>query len=364
MKILIAPILQGKPWNGATIYSDSLGGSESAVAFMAKALVRKGAQVTVMASGPGGVYDGVTYVTQNEFAYLVAAQWDVMIASRWIEILEQPWQARMRVLWVHDLPQHGTQIFANRVITVSAYQAAMWALPPEVVLISRNGYDPDLYTIQPNRLRDLNKLVWASNPDRGLPIAARIFQQLRERWPELELHVYGRSSIYGWSDAEETKFLPREDHMTNVFLHPSLPRGRLAVEFAKAWALFYPTYWPETSCMTAIEAQALGLPVVSAPVGALPETVKGGILTYDYLNAISQLRNHARWRALSEAGQAHVREYYQWDVIADEWLTDFDVFLRGQGVPDNGAVPGSSVRAEDLVPEVVGADGSAEGEAA
>lgn len=354
MRILITPLLQGKPWNGATVYSEGLGGSESAVVYMARALYQQGAKVTVVCAGQPGSFDGVRYEHVSELGKLIQHEWDVVISSRWVDVLNQPLSAGVRVLWVHDVPQGAMQIAADYVFTISEFQTRLYGIPPQHSFVTRNGFDPAAFYFDPLRDRDQNMLVWASNPDRGLPIAARIFQEIRKRWPSLELHVYGRSAVYGWGNDVEAPFLPREADMTNVYLHAPLPRPKLGHIFRKAWALFYPTFWPETSCMTAIEAQACGLPIITAPVGALPETVKGGILGYDYLNAVSQLRNYGRWRTLSQEGLAHVRGRYEWRTIASEWLTLFDDRLRGQPVSPGGAVPGDAGdRAPDVVPEVV-----------
>ena len=71
--------------------------------------------------------------------------------------------------------------------------------------------------------------------------------------------------------------------------------------------------------MAALEAQAAGTPIVCSRYGALPETVAGGIPTFDFVNAISQLRNKNRYKKLSEIGM----EYAQgkdWDDRAVEWV--------------------------------------------
>jgi glycosyltransferase involved in cell wall biosynthesis len=170
----------------------------------------------------------------------------------------------------------------------------------------------------PLEARDPNKLIWTSNPDRGLAVAAHILQKIRERWPEMELHVYGRASVYGWGLDAEAPYVPRDASAQGVVIHEPLPRGALFEELRTAWALFYPATWPETFCMSALEAQAAGTPVICPPYGALPETVKGGVITYDFLNAISQLRNVARWRKLSQRGREWA-EQFDWDLVAERW---------------------------------------------
>jgi glycosyltransferase involved in cell wall biosynthesis len=115
--------------------------------------------------------------------------------------------------------------------------------------------------------------------------------------------------------------MPLEEHMENVFIHDPLPRHLLFNELKSAWAMFYPTYWPETFCMSALEAQACGTPVIAPPYGALTETVKGGVLTYDFLNAVSQLRNKRRWQKVSLAGVGWAREN-TWEHRAQQFIRE------------------------------------------
>jgi glycosyltransferase involved in cell wall biosynthesis len=98
-----------------------------------------------------------------------------------------------------------------------------------------------------------------------------------------------------------------------------VPRYALAKELKSSWAWFYPTTWPETYCIAGLEAQAAGTPIVAPPYAALNETVKGGILTHDFLNGFSQLRNKRRWEKLSLAGIEFAKEN-TWMHRADEWV--------------------------------------------
>ena len=327
MRICIVPALAGKAWNGATIYNDALGGSEAAVVYIARGLARAGADVHVLCSGEPGKFDGVQYYHASQFADLLRQAWDVLIVSRWSEVLQHPWQAEYRVFWVHDLPQQmGLQLACNKVFCISQFQAKMWGFGAEWIYPTSDGVDTTVFTPN-NGPRDTNKLVWISNPDRGLSGAARIFQEIRKRWPDLELHVYGRAAVYGWAGEAERYYLPLPEHSEHVFLHEPLNKIQLANVLKDAWAMFYPSFWPETCCMAALEAQACGTPVIACPIGALPETVQGGILTYDFNNAISQLRNVGRWAKLSASGIQFTSDF-SWDTIARRWLDFFTTATR------------------------------------
>lgn len=332
MRIIFTPVQAGKPWNGATIYQEPLGGSESAVVYLARALARKGHTVTVVTHGMPAVFDGVNYVTNEALGSLMSQRHDVIVSSRWLEILKYQWQVGARVFWSHDMPHVSGLIPADRGVFLTEFHAQSWGISePNWVRIIGNGVDMSLF-IGPDVERDPNKLVWTSNPDRGLPIATKIFQEIRQSWPDLELHVYGRSSVYGWGPETEAPYLPRPQHMENVFIHEALNKAALAIALREAWAWFYPTYWPETYCIAALEAQAAGTPCVSVPFGGLNETVQGGVLQYDFKNAISQLRNSSKWQKESQAGFefARTRDY---GIVADEWLAVFEEVLNGQPKP-------------------------------
>lgn len=319
-KWLFVPVQAGKYWNGGTVQTESLGGSEAAVSYTAKALSDVGEEVHVLGHFPPERlaspidYLGVKYWSNQFFQQLLNMEWDVVVASRWPAILSQPWQTGKRYLWSHDMPYDTLEVYADALVYVSEYQMRAYQIEGHVI---GNGIDPKIFRPVPVE-RDENVLIWASNPDRGLPVAAKIFQELRKRWPDLELHVYGRHSVYGWQ-GQEAIYLPNENDMQNVYLHESLPRYKLAKQLQKAFALFYPTFWPETFCITALEAEACGTPVITSPVGAMPELIKGGIISEDYVNAFSQLRNKSKYAKLSELGVTRGKNS-TWAYRAQQWL--------------------------------------------
>jgi glycosyltransferase involved in cell wall biosynthesis len=64
----------------------------------------------------------------------------------------------------------------------------------------------------------------------------------------------------------------------NVVQHGRIPQDRLAQELQEATIWLYPTYFTETYCITAIEAQLAGAIPVTNHLAALSETVKSGII--------------------------------------------------------------------------------------
>jgi len=322
MNWLFVPVPSGKPWTGSTPHLEPLGGSEAAVAFTAQALAKLGENVWVASHGTPqqSQYYGVTYFNTQALGDSLKHPWDVVVISRWVEAAQNEWNAKAIFFWSHDMPQGPINVRAHRIVFLTMTQLYAHHADPGACFLIGDGVEMSMFDNLGELERNPNKVIWAANPDRGLPLACRIFQQARKRWPDLELHVYGRSSVYGWTPETETPFLPRPEEMENVFMHDPLPRYALAKELKTAWAYFYPTWWPETYCMATLEAQAAGTPVICSPYAALTETVKGGILSYDFINAFSQLRNKRRWEKLSKAGVEWAREN-TWKHRAQEWIT-------------------------------------------
>lgn len=326
MRIVFTPLLQGKPFNGNTIYKEGLGGSESAVVFLARSLAKRGHDVTVYASGQEGVVDDVEYCAGDRIGEVQNEPIDAYISSRWVDALALPQQAKVKALWLHDNLYQGWNCphAVNFVVTLSrfhqmqfAYDGTPASLPQGVIAIG-NGIDTRLFI--GHEQRDRNRLIWTSNPDRGLYIAGRIFQRLRKRYPELELHVYGRAAVYGWGPEAEVPYMP--DDLTNIFLHDPLPKKELARELMKSWIWFYPHHWAESFCIAALEAQAAGCVPLATPLAALNEVVQHGVtgvLTNDFEAEFARLREtEGLWQALSEQGKAWAMQQ-DWDVRAEQW---------------------------------------------
>lgn len=321
MQLVFTPVIAGKQWNGATIYEEALGGSEAAVVYLARGLARRGHDVTVFTHGQPGTFEDVTYRHINTLHPRELEKYEIHISSRWLEILDAspaPW----KVFWAHDMPGYQLKsIDARLAVFLTEAHANAWGVPldhPSVTIIG-DGVDTSLFS--GHEERDENRLIWISNPDRGLYLASKIFvDEILPRWPDLRLHVFGRAAVYGWEPEQERKHLPPQswvDH-GDIILHEPLPRLALARELMKSWAMFYPTFWPETFSMAALEAQAAGAPVITTPTAGLVETVKGGILTNDFVNAVSQLRNANRWEKLSKRGKDFAEDH-SWAKIALRW---------------------------------------------
>ena len=280
MRIVFYPAQAGKCWDGSSLENGPLGGSETAVIYIARELAKLGHEVIVFSRGEPGLHQDVLYLPFEEArAFLRTTPLDALVCSR--DPLPLLWatHAQKRVLWLHDLPQ-GRYPEADAYVCVSMWQAQVYLqnklLPQERTRVIGNGIDPALFertaTIHDTeRLQEEGiNLAWTSNPERGLWHAAEVARQVRALYPNTELHVFGRNDVYGWNTGYEHAFYP--DDMTGVTLHKPATKAHLARQLANMDFWVYPTWWPETYCIAAVEAQAAGVPVVASAFGALNET--------------------------------------------------------------------------------------------
>lgn len=293
----------GMPFNGETINTKSLGGSETAAYYLAKEMAAKGHHVTMFTnSQEEGTFDKVTYhwagnVDQNtpfgsRFQFWVSNNpHDVLIVQRNPSAFSQKWASKMNILWLHDLALYRQKATAvgcswniNQVWTVSDFHKKqiqdVYDYSERTVKVIRNGVDYKLYSDDVKRFpvvhgKDKISMVYSSRPERGLEHLVKkggIMEKLLEEGDRFHLYVCGydntvpqmRSFYEGlWARCEE---LP---NVTNVGALTKKHLSELQIEVDLS---LYPTEFEEVSCITAMEACAAGTPFISSAYAALPET--------------------------------------------------------------------------------------------
>ena len=148
----------------------------------------------------------------------------------------------------------------------------------------RNGVKLTLF--EGEEKRQAKRLIYTSIPNRGLVYLPEIYLKLKQKHADLELHVFSSPVIYNMNWPPK-KALPDENdqllhlikQMPNCYIHGSVLQKQLAREFMKSAIWTYPTNFEETSCISAMEAQAGGCAIVTTDLAALKETVgEAGIL--------------------------------------------------------------------------------------
>lgn len=294
MKILFFPS-GNLAFHAKSLDSRPLGGMETAVIRLAEALSELGHRAIVVSGLANPPLSDPLYIPHNALGDIGAV--DVLIAVREWKPLCLPIQAKVRCLWTgdsYDQPQNigiGDKRIQERLdllLPVSNWHKERLCqesgFPIENTHVLPNGIHAAYFEGSEPRLR--KRLIYSSTPYRGLEFLPPIFRKLRERHSDAELHVFSGYKVYQGSAPTDPRQLAayqeicrRLQTIPGVQIHGNVQQKQLAREFMKSSILAYPNSFEETSCITAMEAQAAGCAVVSSERGALPETVgDAGIL--------------------------------------------------------------------------------------
>lgn len=350
----IALLTDGEPFHGASPEKTALGGSETALVQVARALADRGHRVEVFCRCPApGWYQGVVY---HDTAALVKAalekRWDVLIVSRFFSAFDLPLQAGLKILWNHDIldkPEELAKRLDNidLMLLLSRFHAHDYVnkLPQCAAKIRNtvNGLDLDLIdeaaagsSIEPG------KVTYVSRPERGLKLLlGEIWPELKKRHPHLNLHICGYE-VNATDIAPSLQKLYAEindmiKQGQDVHYLGALPKREYYAHLASCEFLLYPCTFPEISCISALEAQAVGTPVITSDAFALSQTVKSvdflvqgkpGSPEYvqDFIDRVSRfIINPQKTAKIAARVRRDVRNEHQWSNIVRRWE---DMFIN------------------------------------
>ena len=344
----LAILTDGEPFHGASPEERALGGSETALVQVARALADRGHRVEVYCrcQAPGW-YRGVVYHDTSELVRAaLEKRWDVLIVSRFFSAFDLPLQAGLKVLWNHDILDMPEELAKrlgqiDMMLMLSRFHARDYLdkLPQCAAKIryTVNGLDLDLMdqasagaSIEPG------KLTYVSRPERGLKLLlGEIWPELKRRHPQLRLDICGYEvsakdtppalqKLYG----EVQRMI---DEGQDVRSLGPLPKERYYAHLASCEFLLYPCVFPEISCIAALEAQALGTPVITSDSFALSQTVRAGEFLVqgkpgspgyvrEYIDRVSRFIVNPQEAARAAAQVRRiVRGEHQWSNIARQW---------------------------------------------
>ena len=357
----ISLLVPGLPFNENTLETAPLGGSETAGLSMAYALAEMGHRVMLFCQ-----YNGEGYGTHRGVTFLPIEQWlpfaqgsphDVCIVERNPTAFGTTLASKLNICWMHDLPLGrqapevgGSRWNIDEFFVLSEFMEKKYRdtyhLDDKQLWRTRNGVDFRYIDTDHWPDRDMDTLVWAARPERGLDVMARdIMPKIIERRPDVKLHIYGYNNLVDHMKGFYDKcnyYLSQIDN--NIVVQGGKGKPDLYRAYKNAALMVYPTPSPEygdfreVSCISAMEAQLCGLPIVTTANGALVETVdpKAGVLLEpgdNYVNrfvdaTLGLLEDKARWKAMSKAGREASKEM-SWAKVAEEWSEHFDyMFAR------------------------------------
>lgn len=301
-------VCSGMPFNGGFLEKgQSLGGSETACYYVAREMAKKGHKVIVFTNEQEqGTWDGVDYawcgppsqrwpLGEYVHSFMETTYVDALILQRATGVHQVPHAARMAFLWLHDLAlvrQIGDvrrdSYMYDGFLAVSDWHREQiretWDLRSTSALhVLRNSVDRALYANLPARdyLKNSKelKLLFQSRFERGIDYLVKpggIMEQLLHKRPGARLTVCGYANFPEQMRPYYEQVTRWIEKLPNVQFIGHLSKPDLARLQADSDVLVYPGEFEETSCITAMEAQAAGLPMLGSACGALPETCGPG----------------------------------------------------------------------------------------
>lgn len=346
MKIVFATL--GLTFDGSTIHERGLGGSESCLVYMARAMAKLGHEVHVYnRCEKEGEHEGVEYHAIKKAQDVTA---DVFFSYRWPE-LAKAIKATVNILVCHDMPVMAKQMneelwMYQGVIFLTKFQQDQYrprvSLIDRMSIVSANGVDWELATRVREGAQKRDLLLFAARPERGMDfLLEHVWPRIRNRHPDMELGITGYVS---WADNQVKELYEKCQRLIQttpgVTEYGSLSKPRWYELMAQARLVLYPCRFPEIFCLNATESAACGTPIVTTDGWALKETAKHGVLVPGRMEeglAYVDRYTAAVERMLANADDCYdesvvkgleYAETLDWNKLAEQWDTYARALLK------------------------------------
>lgn len=253
---------------------------------------------------------------------------------------------KYRIFYAHDLPgdpeasnaldNEGWKNY-HKIVFVSNWQMQeyinFYRIPWSKCVVLQNSIIPIELR---EKTKEKVKLIYHSTPHRGLDILATVFDNLCKKYENLELDVYSSFNLYGWKDrdnqfAQLFEFLDNHPKINN---HGSVSNDEVRNALAESHIFAYPSIWPETSCISLMEAMSAGLLCVHPNYAALYETAANWTVMYNWhedkykhaesfyhhlegaINIIQNEKQHTQ--IMSQ--KSYTDLFYNWNMRKYEWI--------------------------------------------
>jgi UDP-glucose:(glucosyl)LPS alpha-1,2-glucosyltransferase len=180
------------------------------------------------------------------------------------------------------------------------------------------------------------KLIFHPTPWRGLNVMLGAMQLIKNK--NVTLDVYSSTEVYGTSfkKANDKIYQPlykQAKKLPNVNYIGYKPNEQIVKNITQYQIFAYPNIWEETSCISAIEAMAAGLHMVTTNYGALYETCSEWPVYVQYSDNYKRLAEAFAYAIdsltsfLHEDGcQNHLqsqanfyKKFYNWQARKEDW---------------------------------------------
>jgi glycosyltransferase involved in cell wall biosynthesis len=324
-------------WNYSFMLNKALGGSEKAVAYISRCFPK---DYNIFISGYVAyeTIENVTYIPLNNLNQLIEnTAFNTIIVSRYISFYEMFKECSFyqSYIWAHDteLISYGSSLDATQILTkwnnhingciclTEWHQKVFiekYPILTNKINIINNGIDINSFKKfnKPNKIK--NKFIYTSRPERGLNLLLNLWQQILVKIPDATLSI---SSYVNFPSTPEDVLLKNIiDNTDSITYLGNLNVNKLYEEMSSSEYWLYPTHYPETSCITALEMLMSEVICLYYPVAGLPYTIdKYGIQVSpnSEIDTIVSLTDEQKIQ-LKQNGKLYAKSC-SWEIRAKSW---------------------------------------------
>jgi len=276
---------------------------------------------------------------------------DKLIISRYIAFfMMHEVTAKEVYIWMHDIELHTHVVFpkqgepsveripfkgynfmknldhkVTKYITLTDWHRKhvmkMYKLDPNKVEVIGNGLNVELFEEKVDRVPQ--RFIWTSAPDRNLDTLLDYFEDIHKEFPKAELVICRGKELFTEKQLEKVK---ERDYITHKEF---LSNENTVKEIMKSDVWFYPSLWPETYCISALEAQMAGCICIATDYAALTETIglRGLLIKDNYATASYKEKAMKYVRMALNGEMEHLRKKgkkwaseQSWKKVGQKWI--------------------------------------------
>lgn len=290
-------------YNPNTEKNVGVGGAETVIIQSAKALAKRGHEVSVYNNcNFPDYYDGVAYRKYQDYS---PSEEDVLVG---FENFPVNHNAKKVVNWVNRFYLDDVLRYpdVDKLFVMSDWHKEFFAshLPQDLITKMRvvnPGVDSAFYesTVE----KQSYNITYTGHPGKGGMVALiPVMERLRLKLPQSQIHVYGGGGMWGW-DNDQYRTVYDKLIRNNIKYHGQIGKEDMVTRLNQAQIFLYPVgnHHKETFCLSVLEAMASGCVVIASNSGNVRNLVgdRGYIIDGDI--------NHYSWSM--EASERIVRLY-------------------------------------------------------
>jgi glycosyltransferase involved in cell wall biosynthesis len=319
-------------YNPNTEKSVGIGGAETVIIQSAKALAKRGHDVSVYINcNFPDYYDGVAYYKYQDYT---PKDEDVFVG---FENFPVKYGGKKIINWSNRFYIDDVLKYPN---VDKRFVMSDWHKDYYVANLPKNLVDK-LVVVNPGVISDFFESTVAKQPYNitytghpgkgGMAVLPSIMERLKPKLPKADIHVYGGGAMWGWNNDQ---YRPIYDKLIKygIKFHGQIGKEDMVTRLNQAEIFLYPVgnHHKETFCLGVLEAMASGCVVISSDSGNVKNLIKdcgyiieGDINHYSWameaVEKISKLYNEPKLMEYYSKKSKEFAKQFTWDKTAEKF---------------------------------------------